>query len=163
MTAIAEMEVTGVSPRVAKEIRRIYDSTGGIALASTVLAAAASDESPLHDYFTWDDSEAAEKYRMKQADDLIRRVRVRVIPADDSPPIQVRAYVSGRRMQDEGLDLGEESAVGRYLAIEAVAGHTQDEALMLAAIRRDLERLKAKYRGVQTLFAELVREVLVIE
>jgi hypothetical protein len=66
-------------------------------------------------------------------------------------------------MQDEGLDTGDGSAAGRYLAIESVAGHTADEAVMLAAIKRDLQRLKDKYRGVQVLFAELVRETLLTE
>lgn len=42
-------------------------------------AAAEDPSSPLHTHFTWDDSEAARKYRLAQAGALIRRVKLTVV------------------------------------------------------------------------------------
>lgn len=43
-----------------------------------VVRAAQPDSSPLHDYFDWDDREAAKKWRLEQARELIRSVHVSI-------------------------------------------------------------------------------------
>jgi len=52
---------------------------------------ARSPDSPLHDYFEWDDTAAAEKYRKVQARQLIRSVKVEVTV--HSVPLTVVGYV----------------------------------------------------------------------
>lgn len=50
------------------------------------------DNSPLHSFFEWDDSAAAEAHRLGQARGLIRAV-VAVYVSDDRPAVRHRAYV----------------------------------------------------------------------
>ena len=50
--------------------------------ASQVLEVARSPDSPLHPYFEWDDSIAAEQWRLEQARELIRRVKI-VVEIDE--------------------------------------------------------------------------------
>ena len=50
--------------------------------ASQVLEVARSPDSPLHPCFEWDDSIAAEQWRLEQARELIRRVKI-VVEIDE--------------------------------------------------------------------------------
>lgn len=57
-----------------------------------VVESARHEDSPLHSYFTWDDTEAAKRYRLYQASALIRKVRIEVGESAQavSCPIYVR-------------------------------------------------------------------------
>src|SRR4051812_1463795 len=46
-----------------------------------VVDAARDDESPIHDYFEWDDVVAAEEHRRQQAREMVRSIEIRVIGA----------------------------------------------------------------------------------
>ena len=59
--------------------------------ARSVLNAAMDKNSPLHSYFEWDDTAAAVKYRLEQARELIRKIKVEVTVLDR--PITVVSYV----------------------------------------------------------------------
>ncbi len=56
-----------------------------------VVDAARSSKSALHKCFTWDDSEAAHKWRIDEARELIRSVRIEVVVEDR--PIRSIVYV----------------------------------------------------------------------
>lgn len=60
---------------VAARLRELYDEHGTIT-PEMVLADAAPITSVLHNCFEWDNSEAARKYRMWQARNLITSVRI---------------------------------------------------------------------------------------
>ena len=51
----------------------------GMLVASDIVREAASEASPLHNWFDWDDNEASEKWRFHQARMLIATVRVKVM------------------------------------------------------------------------------------
>jgi hypothetical protein len=150
--------VSGVPPEAVAAIREVYAATGGSGLAPAVLDAAADPASPLHRYFEWDDGEAAQQYRLAQAEALVRRVRVTLIPAEGGPPIKVRAFVATRELREAAEALGDtgvaEAPRGSYMAIEQVAGQTAYEQATVEAIRRDLSRLAVKYRAHAALFRE---------
>lgn len=57
-----------------------------------VVADARNDNSPLHSFFEWSDTEAAHQYRLQQARGLIRSV-VAIYVREDKPAVRVRAYV----------------------------------------------------------------------
>lgn len=57
-----------------------------------VLDDAKNPNSPLHSFFEWSDSEAAEQYRLSQARGLIRAV-VAIYTQPDQPAQRIRAYV----------------------------------------------------------------------
>ena len=76
--------------KLAAALKKLERSDGKL-LPEDVLKAAMSPRSPLHSYFTWDDSDAAHKQRLHEARQLIRTVRVDVIVRD--VPIKVCGYV----------------------------------------------------------------------
>jgi hypothetical protein len=150
------IEVVGVPQDAAAAIRNVYDATGGHGLPEAVLNAARDKSSPLHRYFDWSDKSAAAAYRMVQAEQLVRRVRVKVITSEDTPPVQVRAYVSRRELPAEEVG---DTVPGSYLAIEDVAGESDSQAALMQSIERDVLRLRNKYSNVRE-FALIVRELL---
>jgi hypothetical protein len=143
-----DVEVTGVPQPVARRLRDLLEVAGGLSV-DAVIADAEDEGSPLHHLFEWDDTAAAEKFRHVQARALIGRVRVTVITAEDKEPVRVRAYVSRQEIGQAGESL----PAGTYLPIEDVAGATDREAALLRALRRDIARLRAKYRGYEALIA----------
>jgi hypothetical protein len=66
-----------------QELQRIAKKHGGVINPPDVVAAARNPKSPLHSKFTWDDTEAAEQYRLWQARQLIRVV-VTVVPRTET-------------------------------------------------------------------------------
>lgn len=72
----------------------------GVLTPSAVVDAARNPNSSMHAQFEWDDSEAAEAYRLQQARALIRRVKVEVVRTDETVvrvPSFTRASPSGYR------------------------------------------------------------------
>ena len=63
---------------VAKELDKIEQKYGFISPKQVVIEATPND-SPLHNYFTWDESKAAESYRMWEARHLITSVRIEIM------------------------------------------------------------------------------------
>lgn len=61
---------------VGIELEKIASENGGVIEPAAVVAAAQSEESPLHSCFEWDDSKAALAHRMNQARLMIRSLRV---------------------------------------------------------------------------------------
>ena len=73
------------SQDAGEELERIREITGKLK-PEDVVANAKSEQSPIHHAFEWDDSEAGEKYRVFQARNLIRAVRVvKESRCDDAP------------------------------------------------------------------------------
>lgn len=140
------VKVTGVAADVAEAIAAAYTRTEGVNLADEVLHDARDPKSPLHKHFTWNDTEAAEKYRRQQAEALIRRVKVQIIPAKESEPITVRAYIADR-------SVSESPTPRRYVGVEDLSDHG---AAMVASAQRDLAWLRRKYRHLSA-FSELLR------
>lgn len=83
------------NPREAAiELQRIARANNGILTPEKVLENAESDRSPIHNYFTWDDSEAAKKCRLIEAGQLIRTIKVKIETHPQDPPKFVRAFVN---------------------------------------------------------------------
>jgi len=78
------------------EFERIKNENGGFITPEKILEYAKNPKSALHDSFCWDDTEAAEKYRLLQASMLIRRITVTIADkqAEEATVVKVREYVS---------------------------------------------------------------------
>lgn len=72
------------------ELKALEDKRGRLTPAQVVEAARATS-SALHDCFEWDDSVAAEQYRIDQAREIIRRVKI--IVTVEEKPFRVAKYV----------------------------------------------------------------------
>lgn len=80
---------------VGEEIERLRKQTAeGEVLRQKIVEAARPKNSPLHDAFEWDDTAAAEKYRLEQASYLIRAIDVYIDNSGQGAP--VRAIISVR-------------------------------------------------------------------
>lgn len=95
MTATTELRLSGASPEKIDALQRLYDSHG-LLTKPMVVEAARPAQSPLHDEFDWDDSEAAERWRLEQAGQLFRRIKV-VITQPEPKSATVNVDTSSHR------------------------------------------------------------------
>ena len=111
----------------------------GILRAQDVVDAARAEESPLHDWFEWDDSVAAENHRRQQARELIR-VYVKV-EKRDTP--ETRAYVS--------LESDRRSPGGGYRSVSDVFTNPERRAELLTQALREASLWRTKYKALEEL------------
>lgn len=125
----------------------LVERDGSITPAS-VLDEARDEASPLHTHFEWDDSEAAEQYRLVQARGLIRRYKVTVEVKPDTF-VKVRQFSSVPAADpDEGTDY--------VLTSEALKDDVQRDFIFKQCIR-EIATLRAKY-GALVDFDAALRE-----
>lgn len=134
-----------------QQLQTIHTRHGRLDPADVVTEARA-DTSPLHRYFTWDDTTAAEQYRLDQARALIRRVKIEILTEPHTEPIRVRGFVS--------VDTAGENASRHYQPLTEVAGDDELRERVLDEARRDLRRLQAKYQHLGEAFTALLRQTL---
>ena len=79
--------------RYANELLRLEEAYGRGLRAKEIVDEARAKNSPLHDYFEWDNKAAGEKYRVQQARQLVAVIRVTVID-DKGREAPARAMVS---------------------------------------------------------------------
>lgn len=127
---------------IAAELRRIADANQGELSPHHVVDAARDEESPLHASFEWDDSEAAQQWRLQQARNLIRVV-VSYEPVGDGKEIPVRVFVSLTPDRAKG-------GAGYRLTSAVMADEDQRRQLLLDA-RSEMKRFIAKYKALEEL------------
>lgn len=121
-----------------RELEIIRNKNDGILRPHDVVHFAANPKTALHSHFTWDDTKAAQEYRLEEARRLIR-VAVVLEPNTSKT---VRAYVSltGERNQDGGY-----RAIAEVLSDEDLMARLLDDAL------DDLNLFKNKYETLRQL------------
>jgi hypothetical protein len=115
-----------------------------------VVELASDPKSALHSRFTWEDDVAAVQWRLQQARQLIRSVTIERVITPDQEPRQVRVWV-----HDPTTD--------GYLSVNDIAKQPDVRDRVLDDMRRDLERLKFKWKLYENTFKSLVAEVLAAE
>lgn len=128
------------NPIVIAEIRRLENESGMINPVD-VVEAAREENSPLHSHFEWDDSEAAQQYRLVQARNLIR-VCVEYIDNGKQEKMLVHAFVS--LSSDRTHD-------GGYRTMTSVMVMETLYAQLLAEVWEEVERFKLKYARLKEL------------
>lgn len=129
---------------VRKALRDLHDRHAGLT-PGLVLETARDPGHVLHGQFEWDDTQAAERYRLDQARALIRSFKV-VYREDDQEQRRVRAYVS---------TVSEDGPV--YRATEEVLSDDFSRQLLLRGLERELAALRRKYGHLEE-FATLVQQ-----
>lgn len=125
---------------VREELTRLATSAGGILKPEAVVAAAKSPKSPLHDLFTWDDSEAAHAYRLWEARHLIARVKVTIEIAPEQQ-VKVRAFHQL------------ESEEGGYRPVVVILNDPAMKRQLFKQLTDDLDRIQEKYATLKTMAA----------
>lgn len=116
------------------QLQKLYDENRRLTPV-LVLTEARDPDSPLHTLFEWNDSEAAERWRLQQARELIRSVRVVYREATGTDPARsVRAWQAIR---------GEEGYV--YEPAEQVALDPFQRKLLMADMEREFLQLQRRW------------------
>lgn len=124
---------------VAAEIQRIQRQLGAIT-PEAVLAAASEADSPLHAAFTWDDTEAAIRYRDVQARYLLRHlVVVYRRPGGEALPPQRYLVKLQREAGDSDETMGEDEVLATEPHVYIpVTGVMESDELTARYVRKAL-------------------------
>ena len=122
-----------------RELDRLQKKRRGTLRAADVVEFARDPKTALHNYFTWDDTEAAERYRIIQARRVIR-VFV-TIEAQEARP--VRTYVS--LMQDRARP------GGGYRSTASVMRSTRLRSALLQQALDELNATRMRYTAIKEL------------
>lgn len=114
------------------ELETIRKNNGGMLKPADIVAFAQNPATALHRMFEWNGNEAARKYRLLQAQEIIR-VAVVVLPNTNTP---IRAYVSLHRDRKSGRG---------YRATSNVLSSTQMRQELLDEALEDMRIFRARY------------------
>lgn len=127
---------------ISAEITKLLDEHDGqITAEELVEYARANPESALHRSFTWDDEEAAIKWRIEQAQQLLRSYKIRV-DVEGEKSITIRGVVS------LPSDRGETHL---YRSTIRVLSDEDQTAEMMAQAKSELASFRHKYEMLRRL------------
>jgi hypothetical protein len=128
--------IGGSGDAVGKHLR-VLEKRYGALTPELIVEEARPADSPLHRYFEWDDTAAAEAYRREQARGLLRAV---VMESPAEPGVHIRAFVNIQ---------GQEG--GAYVnTIRAMSDEQMAEQILVRALA-ELRSFKAKYQHLDKL------------
>lgn len=119
-----------------------------------VVEEARPEYAPLHDRFEWDDVKAGEEYRLIQAAQLIRSVRIEYSKPGDTERRTVRGWTAVRYSGD--------ATKAGYIPTQEVVNDELAMKILLKQCEREIADLNRKY-GHLAEFAELVKKGLLGE
>jgi hypothetical protein len=136
---------------VGRRLQYLMKKNGGKLTADVIVEDAVGINSPLHNLFEWDDTEAARKYRERQARDLLVSVRV-LIEEDDGEEEPYRAFVNIIDEDDGSVYVD---------SVTAVCRDEYREQLLVRAVR-EINAWLGRYHELQEL-AELQKVAMVMK
>lgn len=143
---------------IAARLQLLLERSQGRLTPDVVVDDARDPTSPLHDQFEWKDDEAARLYRIDQARQLIRSVKIEVlvdkrsvsVPAyvHDPSDQQKRGYVETVSLQDDRAR-GIEAMKREFTRIEGLVTRSRDIATVLG-LEDEFEAMLSNVIGVLT-------------
>jgi hypothetical protein len=128
---------------VGSEFERI-ENTRGCLKAPEVVDEARPRKSPLHPFFTWSDTKAAEAFREQEAKQLIRSVVLVTVENESAPPC--RAFVSVESKASE------EKFEGRgYISVTRALTDEEYYAQVLQSAYDELQAFRERYKHLKEL------------
>lgn len=139
---------------IGPELERLGDSR-----ADEIVNAARSEHSPLHPYFEWDDSIAAEEYRKRQARNMAAAIVVKVVDRRGQPQ-EVRAFHAVRIEQKPNVNIIEEATTPKhYVPVDKVRNDEELSEQVIAEAKRQLTGWMARYNAYRSLFPAFEQEL----
>lgn len=135
----------------ASELQRIRKETGENLKPRAVVESAKDPDSPLHDAFEWDDTKAAQEWRVTQARRLLRSIHVVVERGEEDR--SVRAFF---RVEDPSGDTG-------YVSLAAVLKCQDYRDQIIEQALKEIQgwqRRYADYNELDSIFDAIDRAVL---
>lgn len=128
---------------VKARLEAIEAEKDGRLTPNAVLEDAAERDSPLHDFFEWDDSKAGHAYRLDQARTLIKSVMVVVVTEtkrvtsvayvrDPTAPSDVQGYVSVAKLRSDP-ELARAAIIAEFARVTAMLERARALAIVLGA------------------------------
>ena len=130
------------NPEIIAELHRIADENDGNLRPSDVVEAARPAASPLHSQFEWRDTEAAHRYRLHQARQLIS-VTVEYL---ESKGEKIRARVFVSLTPDRHTN-------GGYRVMSACMSSPEYRAQLLSDAREEMRVFQQRYADLRELAA----------
>jgi len=125
------------------EIMRIKAKNGGVVSPDALVVAAAKKYNPLHRLFTWDDTEAAKKFRLQEAGALLRSIEITYanMPAQPRRAFEVTQKKASGSVEKQTL----------YATAEEVATDPAAHAALISEAVRSLMTWRARFCYLQEL------------
>ena len=124
----------------ASDAIRALAKKHGKLTAEIVLKAAEKKSSPRHSHFDWDVSSAARRYRLTQASELIRRIKVEYVVSENTT-VKVRAF---HNVSNQAEDDPESYYVPLSEALSVESYHDQ----LMENCKRDIIAFRSKYAAL---------------
>lgn len=122
---------------VGQHLEMLRKKCKGELTPEDVLSDAKHNNSPLHSFFEWDDTAAAQQHRLQQARGLIRAV-VAIYVQDDKPAVRQKAYVHIN-----------EPAAPHYREASHAMSMTKTRDMVLKQALSELIAWKRRYKDLQ--------------
>lgn len=134
-----------------EELARIAAESGRVS-PEDVVANARAESSPLHEFFTWDDDEAAEKFRLMQAGVLIRRIKITIIRPEPKAPEGIAVdRVRALQSPESERDTPKDKKGGSYLPSATIAKDPELRRALIRTVWRELAAVRKRYAEVAEL------------
>ena len=131
-------QIRNLEPQIAGETLDKIKKETGVLNADVVLEKAKDDKNPLHNYFEWNDTIAANEFRLNQANYLIRSIKVEIIDEKKETSVHIkRAYTNITEFSNKG-----------YLQTEEILKDKQLSFLMLKQAQKELLDWKERYKNL---------------
>lgn len=131
-----------VDAQVAAEVIRVLQTNSGkdFVTPKELLDASRDEKAPLHSCFTWDDTVAAEKWRVHEAGCIIRGIEIEVVIEKDessTTTTPVRAFVNVAPTAP--------GKQGKYVPFQTAMETPEHRKIVLKAALNELLSFKRKY------------------
>ena len=129
----------GAPAQVVGETLERIESRDGTITREAFLEESRPVDSPTHSCFEWDDSVAAEKYRLNQSSAIIRDIKV-TISSEDTEPIVSTAFVN--------IMSNPTAQEAQYQTMAVAVSNLDTRQVILQNALDDLNKLRIKYRDL---------------
>jgi len=137
---------------VRAELLALSDRHEGRLEPESVVDAARDPASVLHGMFTWDDTDAARRYRLLQAATLIRRVKITILRHDpETRQVKIEHARALESPASERDRKGEPSKGGSYIRTAKIARDPQMRASMVDTVLAELNAIRKRYARLSEL------------
>lgn len=130
--------------KIGEALEQISISADGFLTPQAIVDAAKDRRNVLHRHFEWDDTEAANQWRLEQARSIVQSIHVE---ASETESGYSRAFLSIR--EKDGTS---------YRSIQDILQSADLQSKVLAAAERDLLAFESRYRSL-TDICDIIRSV----
>lgn len=141
-----------ISAETVGNVLENIESRDGAITKKSFLEESRPDDAPTHKLFEWNDSKAAEKYRLAQAGKVISDLKIKLKVEEREEPIETTAILNIEER---------ERKTGTYVNVITAMENKESRRIVLLRAISELQTFSRKYASLQELAGvfEAIREV----